>query len=187
MPIPLGERTARGSDEPGVGGCGFERLAFPVVERALYRRTIVGAAQQPQHAAVMMRQAGMEPHPTAVAAAIEAAQPVGIVSRIFPLDAQIPLAAKFDRGVAHVDADALPPSRAQPPKPCSGERRSRNRRLRRGADRERRGKRRLGAGERNVAEHRLVEASETQQRDEHHLRIRSRHVSICPMTRNRRH
>ena len=81
-----------------------------------------------------MRQAGMQPHPTAVAAAIEAAQPVGIVSRIFPVDAQIPLAAKFDRGVAHVDADALPAPRAQPPQPRSGERRSRNRGLRRGAD-----------------------------------------------------
>ena len=38
MPIPLGEGAARGSDEPGVGGRSFERLAFPVVERALYRR-----------------------------------------------------------------------------------------------------------------------------------------------------
>ena len=57
------------------------------------------------------------------------------------------LAAKFDRGVAHVDADLLLPPGAQPPQLGGRERGRRDARLRGGADREGGGQYGLAAGE----------------------------------------
>src|SRR5262245_65314 len=60
MLIPLGERPARGHHETGVGGGGLERLAAPLVERALNCDSIVAAAEQGKHPVAMMGQIGME-------------------------------------------------------------------------------------------------------------------------------
>jgi hypothetical protein len=57
------------------------------------------------------------------------------------------VAAEFDRRIAHRDADTLRLSAAQPPELGRGERGGRDARSRGGADRERGGQRRLGAGE----------------------------------------
>ena len=84
----------------------------------------------------MVRQVGVQPHPTAVAAAIKSGDAVVIFGRNIAVDAQIALAAKFDRRCAHVDRDALAPAAAQTPQFAGGERRRRDGRLRGGADRE---------------------------------------------------
>ena len=137
MLIPLGERPARGHHETGVGGGGLERLAAPLVERALNCDSIMAATEQGKHPVAMMGQIGMEPHPTAVAAAIESRDRVMILGRRPAIEAQVAFAAEFDRGAAHVDADFLAAARAQPPEVACGQRGSRNGRLRRGIDRER--------------------------------------------------
>jgi hypothetical protein len=57
----------------------------------------------------------VEAQPTAVAAAIKSCDRVVILGRRLSIDAQVPFAAEFDGGAAHVDADALGATRAQPP------------------------------------------------------------------------
>ncbi len=83
----------------------------------------------------MMRQIGMQPRPAAVAAAIKPGDVVVMIVRNFAVDAQITLAAEFDRRVSHVDADALAAAGAQPPQFRGSQRRRPDRRLRRRSDR----------------------------------------------------
>ncbi len=83
----------------------------------------------------MMRQIGVQPHPAAVAAAIKTGNAVVMVLGHLAVDAQIALAAKFDRALAHLDADVLPAAGAQPPQFGGSERRRADRRLRGRADR----------------------------------------------------
>src|SRR5437764_10588632 len=94
-----------------------------------------------------MRKIRVQPHPTAVAAAIRAGDLVPEVGRRSAGDAQIALAAALDRGVAHVDRGLLALSGAQPPQLGRDKRRRRDARLRGGSDRERGGQHRVGAGE----------------------------------------
>ena len=94
-----------------------------------------------------MRQVGVQPDPAAVAGAIDADGLVAMLVRRLAVDAQVALAAELDAGVAHVDADALPPAGPQMPQFVGGERGGGDGGLRRRADRERRGQRRFRAGQ----------------------------------------
>ena len=67
--------------------------------------------------------------------------------RRLAVESQVALAAELDPGVAHVDADALPPAGAQMPQFIGGERRCGDRGLRRRADGEGRGQRGFGSGQ----------------------------------------
>src|SRR5205807_1436805 len=136
MLIPLGERPAGGNDQPGIGGRGLQRLALPSIERALHRGSVMSAAEQREQSIAMMRQIGMQPDPTAVAAAIKARDRIMILRRRLAIDVQVALAAKLDRGVAHVDADVLASTRAQPPQLGGGESGGSNGCPRRRTDRE---------------------------------------------------
>src|SRR5262249_31974109 len=131
MLIPLRERPACGHHEASVGGGGLERLTAPLIERALDCDSIMAAAEQSKHPVAMMGQIGMEPHPTAIAAAIESRDRVMILGRRAPIEAQVAFAAEFDRSAAHVDADPLAAPGAQAPEVACRQRRSRNGRLRR--------------------------------------------------------
>src|SRR6266508_6082610 len=71
MLIPLGERAACGHHEAGVGGGSLERLSVPSVECALYCHSVVTAAEPREHPIAVMRQIGMQPHPTAITAALQ--------------------------------------------------------------------------------------------------------------------
>ena len=53
----------------------------------------------------MMRQIGVQPRPAAVAAAIKSRDVVVIFVGHFAVDAQVALAAEFDRRMAHIDGD----------------------------------------------------------------------------------
>jgi hypothetical protein len=70
MSIPFGERPARGDHETGLGSGTFERLRRPLLQRALHRGFMVLAAEKSKQSVAMMRQIGMQPRPTAVAAAV---------------------------------------------------------------------------------------------------------------------
>ena len=156
MPIPFGERTACGDDEAGFGGRALERLGRHAVERALHRFFVVRHAKELEEPTAMMRQIGVQPRPAPVAAAIKPGEVVVIFVGPFAVDAQITLAAEFDRRMAHIDADVLAASGAQPPQLRRGQRRGADRRLRRRSHRKRRRQHRLGAGELNLAERRVV-------------------------------
>ena len=86
----------------------------------------------------MIRQVGMQPRPAAVAAAIKPGDVVVMIRGLFAVDAQIAFAAEFDRRAAHIDADLLAAPGAQSPQLGGGKRGGGDRRLRRGADGERR-------------------------------------------------
>jgi hypothetical protein len=133
--VPLHERAARGHDKAGLGGGGLQRLGAPPIERALHRRALVPAAEQGKHPVTMMGQIGMQPHPPAITAAIQSGDLVMMLDRRASIDAQVPFAAKLDRGAAHVDADALATTRAQSPQFARRQSRGANGRLRCATDR----------------------------------------------------
>jgi len=133
--IPLGERAARGHDKAGLGSGGLQRLGAPSIERALYGRALVPAAEQGKRSVAVMGQIGMEPHPPAIAAAIQSGDLVMMLDRRTPIDTQVPFAAKLDRGAAHVDADVLATTRAQSPQLARRQGRGGDGRLRRATDR----------------------------------------------------
>ena len=176
MPIPFGERTASGDDEAGFGGRGLERLGRHAVERPLHRCFVVRHAEELEQPAAMMRQIGVQPRPAAVAAAIKPGEVVVIFVRPFAVDAQITLAAEFDRRMAHIDADVLAAAGPQPPQLRRGERRRADGRLRRRAHRKRRRQHRLGAGELNVAERRVVMTGAAPQAGKDSLGVGSGHL-----------
>ena len=134
-------------DQPGLGRCRLEFFRLPAAERALHGLARIVAAQQLQHAVAMMRKVGVQPDPAPVAAAIEPCDLVPDLAALAFGEAEIMLAAKFDRGVAHLDADLLLPPGAQPPQFRGRERGRRDARLRGGADGERGGECGLAAGE----------------------------------------
>src|SRR6185436_5022605 len=105
-------------------------------------------AEQLERAGAMMRQVGVDADPAAVAAAVDAGDRIAIVIERLAVETKVMLAAELDRGVAHVDADALLATGAQPPELRRGQRRGRHRRLRRGSHRERRRQYRFRAGQR---------------------------------------
>src|ERR1043165_5830747 len=100
----------------------------------------------------MMRESRVQPHPAPVAAAVETCDLVPDLARGLARDAQVALAAKLDRSVAHLDADLLLPPRTKPPQLGGRKRRCRDGGLRGSADGERGGQRRFGAGERHGIE-----------------------------------
>ena len=175
MRVPFGERAARGDDEAGCCRGIFELLGLPGVERALHRAAIVLAAEQLEQAATMVRQVGVQPHPTAVAAAIKSGDAVVIFGRNLAVDAQIAFAAEFDGGCAHVDGDALAPAAAQPPQFAGRESSRGDARLRGGADRERGRQHRLRAGKLDVLQCIVVLLCGTPQSGEDVERIGSGH------------
>ena len=83
----------------------------------------------------MMRQIRMQPGPAAVAAAVQPGYLIVMIIRVLAVNAQITLAAEFDRGAAHFDADPLAAPGAQPPEFGCGERRRTDCRLRCRSDR----------------------------------------------------
>src|SRR5262249_10242202 len=103
----------------------------------------------------MMRQIGVKPRPTAVAATIKSRDRVVILGRGLSIDAQVPFAAEFDRGAAHVDADALETARAQPPQLARSESGGGNGRLRGGTHAKRGRQHRLVPREIDGGERRL--------------------------------
>ena len=66
------------------------------------------AIEKGEDAVAMMGKIGVKAHEAAVAASIKTGDLVPRLRRGIPLDAQIALAAKLDRGVAPIDADRLP-------------------------------------------------------------------------------
>src|SRR5262245_61057596 len=95
MRVPLHERPACGHHEAGVGGGSLERLTAPFIEGALDCRSVMAAAEQGKHTVAMVGQIGMEPHPTAIAAAIESRDRVVIFGRRLSIEAQVAFAAEF--------------------------------------------------------------------------------------------
>jgi hypothetical protein len=87
------------------------------------------------------------------------------------VDPQIALAARFDRGMPHIDRHALAPAGAQPPQFGGRQRRGAYRRLDRRSNREGRRQHRLGTGEMNVAKARLIEPGLAPQPGEHLHRV----------------
>src|SRR5262249_60843700 len=105
-------RPACRQHEGGHGGGGLERPTAPFIEGALDCRSVMAAAEQGKSTVAMDGQIGMEPPPAAIAAAIESRDRVVIFGRRLSIEAQVAFAAEFDRGAAHVDADALAAPRA---------------------------------------------------------------------------
>ena len=93
----------------------------------------------------MVREVRVQAHPAPVAAAVQSRDLVPQLGGRLAVDAQIALAAKLDRGIAHRDADALALAGADPMNLGGSERRGRDARLRARADREARRQDGLGA------------------------------------------
>ena len=165
--IPFSERAACSDDEACFGGRSFERLGGHAVERPLDGGFVVRHAEELEQSAAMMRQIGVQPCPAAVAAAVKPGEVVVIFVIRFAVDAQITLAAKFDRRRAHIDADALPAAATQPPDLGRRERRSPDRRLGRRPDRKGRRQDRLSASEENVIQARSIETRAPPQAGKH--------------------
>src|SRR5947209_10661517 len=109
----------------------------------------------------------VQAHPASVTAAVKSGDLVPQLLWRLAVNAQVALAAKLDRGIAHVDAHALLPSCAQPPQLGGGERCSRDARLCGGADGERGRERRLAAGQHDRIERFLALPGVAPQRGEH--------------------
>jgi hypothetical protein len=133
--IPLGKRAAGGNHEASLSRRRFQALCIPSIERALDRFAVVAAAKQGEQPVSVVRETGMKSSPSAVAAAIEPGDPVPAVVSMDPVDTQVVFAAELDRRIAHGDADTLTLARPQPPQFGGRERRRRDRRLCRGANR----------------------------------------------------
>ena len=132
---------------PGCGRGVLQLERLPAVDGALHRGAVVVGAEQLQRSGAVMRQVGVQPDPASVAGAIDADGLVAMLVRRLAVDPQVALAAELDPGVAHVDADALPPAGPQMPQFVGGERRRGDGGLRRRADREGGGQRRFRAGQ----------------------------------------
>ena len=145
--VPLAKCAARGDDEADLGGGGLELFRLPAVERALRGGAVVATAEQGEHPVAVMRQIGVQAQPTAVAAAIEPRDRVVILGRRLSIDTQVPFAAEFDGGAAHVDADTLGAASAQAPQFARCQRGGGDSRLCGGAHAKRGRQHRLGAGE----------------------------------------
>ena len=78
----------------------------------------------------------MKPCPATVAAAAEPGYQVMMVVELITVDTKVTFAAKFNRRVAHVDADILAAAGAKPPKLGRRKRGCPDRCLRRRTDRE---------------------------------------------------
>ena len=65
-------RAHHGGDQLGLGGGRLELFGVPLQERRLHRLALVGALQQLEDAVAMMRKIGVQPHPAAIAGAIDA-------------------------------------------------------------------------------------------------------------------
>ena len=59
-------------------------ISIPSIQRPLHRSAVVVAAEQLERAVAMMRQVGVQPHPAAVATAVEAGDRVAIIVSGFP-------------------------------------------------------------------------------------------------------
>src|ERR1051325_1896502 len=114
----------------------------------------------------MMREIRVQPHPALVTAAVKACDLVPDLARGLARDAQVALAAKLDRGVAHLDADLLLPPCTQPPQLGGCERGCRDGGLRGSSDGERGGERWLAAGQSSGVERGPGLAREPPQRGE---------------------
>ena len=151
--VPFGEGARHRDNQSSFGAAAVSNVSAcqPSSARCTASREYV-AAEQLQHAIAMMRKIRVQPHPTPVAAAIKSGDLVPDLPRRFALDAHVALAAKFDRRVAHVDADLLLPPGTQLPQLGRGKCGCRDARLRGNADGERGGERGLGAGQRHCVE-----------------------------------
>src|SRR3954447_17517384 len=112
MRVPFGQGASHRHDQPDLGCGGLEFLRLPALERPPHRLARILAAEQFEHAIAMMREVRVQPHPAAIAAAIQASDLVPKLLRRLTVDAHVAFAAKFDRGIAHVNTDVLLPSGA---------------------------------------------------------------------------
>ncbi len=119
MAVPFLEAAQCRNHQARVGRRGLEGFGVPLVQRGLYGCLVIGAAQQAHHAVAVVREIGMQAHPAAVAAAVDAGQLVPQFGRGAAVDAQVAFAAEFGDGMAHVDADVLPAAGAAVPQ-CGG-------------------------------------------------------------------
>ena len=93
-----------------IGGGVLQVERGPAVDLALHRGAVVLGPEQLQRAGAMMRQVGVQPDPAAVFGPIHADGFVAVLMGRLTVDAEVALAAELDAGVAHVDADLLPPA-----------------------------------------------------------------------------
>ena len=171
MRIPFGERARHRDDQPGLRGGRLELLRMPAFERMPHRLARIVAAEQLQHAIAMMWEIRVQPHPPAIAAAVKPGNLVPELLRRLAVDAHVALAAKLDRGIAHIDADGLLPAAAEPPQLRRRKRRGCDARLRGGADGKRGGERRLASAQGHRLERSIRLARNAPQRGERFLRI----------------
>ena len=146
---------------------------------AAHRRPRALAAKEAQHAGAVVREVGVQPHHPAVAAAIGAGDGVPWIRRLGAVQPQVVLAVELQRRVPHGDPRRLLRPAAPP---MNGRRRCRDRRhrgLRRGADAEGGGQRRLLAGQRNRAERRRRETRQPPERPQHLARVGERQRSVA--------
>jgi len=156
MAVPLIEAAHGGDHHAGIGGDLLEIARAPARQGALDHfagRGLAGrTAQQRQRAVAMVREIGMDAHPAAVAAWVDAGDLVPDIGR-HAVDLEV--AAALLRRVAHVHRHALALPAAQMPDLGRGQRGGRDAGLGGRADGERRGQHRLGAMQLDVVE-RLV-------------------------------
>jgi hypothetical protein len=129
MSIPFAERPARRDHETRFGSGSFELLCGPLLQSALHRGFFVIAAEKLKQSVAMMRQIRMQSRPAAIAAAVKPGDLIVVIIKVLAVDAQVTLAAEFDRRATHFDGHALAASGAQPPEFGRGKRRSTDRGL----------------------------------------------------------
>ena len=106
MRLPFFRRPRHRGDEPARDGFVFEGLAVPASDRFGHALARIFCTQHRQHPLAVMREIGVNAHETPIARAIDAKQRIERAV-VFAFDAEIALAAKFDRGVAHIDGHIL--------------------------------------------------------------------------------
>ena len=158
--VPLREAPHGGDAEPVRHGRVLEPEGGPAAERGAHRLPRALAAEQAQHAGAVVREVGVQAHHAAVAAAVGAGDrsPRGPAAPRRPGADAARCRTPAPRGAcrrappvpARRDGDARPPPRP-PPSAIAG--------LRRGADAEGRGQRRLLARQRDRRERRRREAA----------------------------
>src|SRR5215471_15260666 len=107
MRIPFLARSHSSHDTPLLGDCGLKRDSVPGKQLALHPLADRRAAEQLEDRGAMVREVGMQPHPPPTPGCVEAGERIPEARWRGAVDPQITLTAELDRGVAHVDADAL--------------------------------------------------------------------------------
>ena len=119
MDAPLCWTPHHGGDESPVAGSGFEPFRLPFSQGSRHRLLRVLAFEQTEDSVAVMWENGMYAHPAAVAAPVDARNPVPGPTYLPAVDAKETLASELGGGVVHVHVDVLPaPSPKQPELRC---------------------------------------------------------------------